>query len=128
MYISKFSLITAVAVAPRQMGRVDGSRFQLLRRIARGVREVFISYHHLPAAIHNMLMSRFFLEQRVSHTRGGFSSTLSSRPSRRSDSSTVVAKTTSSASVGKRSSSITHTVAIGCCHVLLTDIDEDVSR
>ena len=39
-----------------------------------------------------------------------------------------VAKATASAAVGKRSSSIPHTAAIGCRHVLLTGVENDFSR
>ena len=74
-----------------------------------------------------MLMSRFFLEQRVvSFTREAFSSTSSSRPSRRWIYSRV-AKATASAAVSKRPST-PRTATIECCHVLLTGVDKDVSR
>ena len=59
-----------------------------------------------------MLMPRFFLEQRLSFTRGAFSSMSSSSPSRRWTYSRA-AKATASAAVGNRSS-IPRTAAIGC--------------
>ena len=99
-----------------------------LRRNGRGVREAVFIFQHLRPTKHtwHMLISRFFPEQRVGFTRGAFSSISSSRPSRRWISSRV-ANATASAAVGKRSS-IPRTAAIGCCHMLLTGVDNDVSR
>ena len=86
-------------VAPRKKGMVGGSRFKTASPYCSwGQRGL-----HLPAVALNhtyMLVSRFFLEQRVSFTRGAFSSISSSRPSRCWTSSRA-AKATASAAVAK---------------------------
>ena len=105
-----FNRLSIILIASRKKGRAGGSRFETASPYClwgqRGL--------HLPAPAPNrtyMLMSRFFLEQRVSFTRGAFSST---RPRARRGAGFLreSAKLQPAQQVGKRPS-ISRTAAIG---------------